>query len=44
VADTALQQADRGVERTAGGRRTVVPDHEVQEPRGRRGSGHGGTG
>ena len=43
AASPALQQADRGVERPASGRRTVVPDHEVQEPRGRHSSGHGGT-
>jgi len=40
--DPALQQADRGVECPAGGRRTVVTDHKVQESCGRHGSRHGG--
>jgi Ferritin-like len=42
AAGPALQQADRAVERPAGGRRTVVPHHEVQEPRGWHSTGHSG--
>jgi hypothetical protein len=41
TAGSALQQPDRGVERPAGGRRTVIADDKTQEPGGRRGSGHG---
>jgi hypothetical protein len=43
AANPALQQVDRGIERPASRRRTVIPGYEVQEPRGRHSSGYGGT-
>ena len=34
AADPALQQPDRGIKRPARRSRTVIPDDDVQEPRG----------
>jgi len=44
AASPAAQQQGRSVERPAGGRRSVIPDHQVQEGFGRRGSGHSDPG